>query len=420
MKDFTIWFVMLGIILVLLFVQHFFVGADRDAIRREHKKIDEKVQAFEKTVYSKRDQIPTQGDMESGGEYLDALEKEGKQSTRLWRHYTAGLNDSIQDGQVVYPPDYQGTDARPGQPVEPQLYAAFLLSMYLNSLAETENELAQAMMPAWREMAAESMYALNPGFTPEEAAEMAAQEAPGIAAVVARIYRARDLIPLGQDEPFGTTLRRDDAFHRKRLLEWRKFLIQRDILRRVVVHASAEYDRKFIVLERQNPDEPINLNVMPKTEVGVGKGWYFIERIESIKVEPLRVGNATMADTAREGGTMPQTIAYQDVFRVTIELVAHNTVVDDFMRRILDTTTMYYVPVGARLHRIDDAQSMSGYRLPHGTERIEPAHPTFAYAQREPIALSPESGFERESPVRAVLVYDVFRTRLPDTVNPSE
>lgn len=420
MKDFTLWFVMAGIILVLLFIQHFFVGADRDAIRREHKKIHDKVQTFEKGVYAKRNQIPTQGDMESGGEYLDALGKEGTQSTRLWRHYTTGLNASIEEGQVVYPPDYAGTDARPGRPVEPQLYAAFLLSMYLNVLADTENELARNMTPAWREMAADSMYALNPGFSPEEAANLAAQEAPGIAAVVARIYRARDLIPVGQDEPFGTTLRLDDAFQRKRLLEWRKFLVQRDILQRVVVNASAEYDRKFIVLERQDPDEPMNLNVMPKTEVGMGKGWYFIERIESIQVEQLRVGNATMAENARDAGAMPKTIAYQDVFRVTIELVAHTSVVDDFMRRILDTTSIYYVPVGVRIQRIDDGQSMAGYRLPHGTERIEPAQPTFAYAQREPVALSLESGFEREAPVRAVLVYDVFRTRFPDTANPSD
>lgn len=420
MKDFILWFVMAGIILVLLFIQHFFVGADRDAIRREHKAIHDKVQTFTRQVHAKRDEIPTRGDMETGEEYLEALGKEGRDSTRLWRHYTQGLNASIQDGQVVYPPEYEGADAKPGQPVEPQLYAAFLLSMYLNSLADVENELARNMLPAWREMAADSMYALNPAFTKEDAAELAEQEAPGIAAVVSRIYRARDLIPFGQDEPFGNVLRRDDAFHRKRVLEWRKFLIQRDILQRVVVNASAEYERKFIVFERQDPEEPVNLNVMPKTEVGVGKGWYFIERIHSIRIAPLRVGNAAMAENARDTGKLPENIDYQDVFRVTIELVAHNTVVDDFMRRLLDTTDMYYVPVGVRMHRIPDAQSMVGYRLPHGTDRIEQAEPTFAHAQREPVPLSLESGFEREAPVRAVLVYDVYRTRFPDTVNPSE
>lgn len=421
MKDFTLWFVMGGIILVLLLIQHFFVGADREAIRREHKQIHDKVTAFQRQVHGKRNEIPTQGDMVGGGDYLDALGAEGKTATRLWRRYTAGLNESIKDEQVIYPPEYKGTDARPGQPVEPQLFAAFLLSMYLHTLAETENQLAENMVPAWEEMATDSMYALNPAFTREDAAERAAQEAPGIAAVMSRIYRARNLIPFGQDEPFGASLRRDDPFQPKRLLEWRKFLIQRDLLRRVVPVASAEYERKFIVLERQNPEESPNLETVPQTRIGVGKGWYFIERLESIRVEPIQVGNAIMAEEARDAGTLPKDgITYQDKFRVTIELVAHNAVVDDVMRRILDTTSFYYVPVGVRMERIEDRESMAGYRLPHGTDRIERAEPTFAYAQREPTPLSLQSGFEREAPVRAVLVYDVYRTRFPDTANPTQ
>lgn len=108
---------------------------------------------------------------------------------------------------------------------------------------------------------------------------------------------------------------------------------------------------------------------------------------------------------------------YFDAFEVRLEIVAHLKVVDAFQREILRSEDLLYVPVRCEVVRLADTVTMGNYEMPTGDDGRKPVADA-AYAETPAVGVNPASAFEWESPVRALLVYRIYRPRTAGAENP--
>ncbi len=418
-KKYWVWIVIGVIVLAALGFDLIHVGSLAERFRKENQEIVDRTEDFNRFVRTIREKVPTPKDMEIGSGFLDEITAEGKRTSALWQGFAIGLDKGIVNQEVVYPEDDK---QRAGTPVPPKFFTDFLRPQYIKTMVETELALQKIMTPAWEKMLAQSIYATKYRATTEEADASGKESAPLVAAEEAHIFTPNQLVPFKLSEGF-------EQDQQKRWRFWRNYLIFRDILTRAVVNTAVQVHRDVIAFDRPGPDFD---EVTGKLGVNIksGTGTRFIENITKLEIRQTAVGDGLLPvfeekqAAPEEGKHQPggQTNAnsghvFYDVFNVTIELVAHAKVVEAFAKEVLNTSDFYYVPVSQDMVRLTDAVTMSNYSVPTGNHAVTPIL-SDAYAETPATPVNSALDFEHEPPVKAVLVFQVYRPRLPGAANP--
>lgn len=409
-KKHLVWVVLGVVMLALLAVQMLVVGGRRAQAMASHDEVAGKLDEFGQFARMAQGKFPTKGDLESSHEHLLKIRAEGLEVSRRWYAHTAGLNLFISpEGKVLSPSD--------NEPVRYDLFAEFMNIQYLQSFAAVETQLADKMRPCWEEMLADGYYARDPKMkSREEAREMARKDAADMARAYAQIFSPKDLIPVDEDEEFP------ESDPGKMWRTWRAYLITRDIVQRVVADLIVEMPREVAVQERSSEEEDLTTKkLMREMKPQQAKAWRFVEGLQQLAVLGPELGNRELPDpNAKVEGSGAaldpgEDARFHDMYTVRIGLTAHIKVVEEFMRRILRSEDIFYVPVSASVQALPDQTTMGTYQLqipemigtPGGNGyRNRPANPVF-----------PIAGFEHEPPVQAELVYRVYRFRFTNTSN---
>lgn len=417
-KKYWVWIVIGVVVLAALGFDLIHVGSMAKQVRGENESIVRSTREFENFVSQLKTQVPTPKDMEVGTGFLDEITAEGRRTSALWQCFAAGLDKGIQKQEVVYPDDDK---QRAGTPVPAKFFADFLRPQYIKAMVDTELALQKTMTPGWEKMLAQSMYATDHRATQEKADAVGKESAPVVAAEEAHIFYPNQLIPFKLNEPF-------EQDQQKRWRYWRNFLLFRDILTRAVVNTSVQVRRDVIAFDRPGPDFDEATGKLG-SDILTGKGYRFIENISRIDIRQTAVGDGLLplfdaaVTTAPDGKPQPAAAGgsnghvFYDVFNVTIELVAHIKVVEAFAHEILNTNDFYYVPLSQDLVRLPDAVTMTNYVMPTGSHAVTPMV-SDAFAETKATPVNAALGFEHEPPVKAVLVFQVYRPRLPGAANP--
>jgi len=190
--------------------------------------------------------------------------------------------------------------------------------------------------------------------------------------------------------------------------------------------------RQGSVMERSKGEDVVETkkSLVTKMEPMDCKAWRCVESLELLDVTGPELGNsqlpaltktaegdaaaAKMPADAMQPGAGGET-KYHDVFTVQIRIVAHAKVVEQFMRTILQSKDIFYVPISMSVKTYDDQQTMADYQLL--SPAVVGAPGERGYRNRPAIPLFTVAGFEHEPPVQADLVYKVYRFRFADTKN---
>ncbi len=422
-KKYLAWFILAAIVLVLVVVQFLIVGGRRAEAATAHKEVVDQLDRFTQFARMASSKIPTQGDLDTSDEKLKLIQDEGREVSRRWLKYTCGLNSFINaEGEVLNPEN--------NETVRQEIFAQFINDQYLALFADVEKKMAAMMQPHWEEMLADGFYARDPLMkNREDARPQAKTEAEKMTRAYAQIFSPADLIPVSEDEQFSY------KNPGKIWQVWRSFLITRDILERVVSGLVVEMPRQVPMEERReggDDDLAASKKALTKMAPYDCKAWRCIENIEILEVSDPELGNSelaalsTAAGEAGEAGKKAEPAAgaagipgeetrYHDTFTVRITFVAHAKVVEQFMRKVLQSEDIFYVPISMSVTSFDDQQTMGNYQLQNPTIVGTPGK--HGYRSRPSIPLFTISGFEHESPVQANLVYRVYRFRYADTKN---
>ncbi len=416
-KDYTNWFIAGAAILALVLFNYFFIGAMKERARREHEDVISARKKINRLVTQLKD-FPTAKDLASGAGHLAQIRAEGLRAGNMWYRYTHGLNASLENGQVI--------DPASGRPVDPLLFSEFMIDQYRALCARMENALAQKMRPEFVGIFSRIAAGKKPVTAeerPEEIEEYAQFNGEKAASYYAHIYQPSELIPVRVDEDFS---RRE-----KRWETWRRYLILQDVLGRVLLNSDAQVEYRVRKYEKDGRvlDEnwrrgylwpaQIQLDVVPVA------GRRFVERLVRVEISTPILGNGVLPapdlpeKEAELKETPPEGVRYYDTFTLTIELVAHNRVVDNFMRQMVASRDFYYVPIAAEIERYVDTVTMGYNEMPPipRNYRPRPAQPSDFYETKPPAEILQTSGLYWEPPVRATLVYRVYRFRFTDTPN---
>lgn len=425
-KKYLAWIVIGLVIAVSLGFYFVHVGALKARLRQENQEIVNQTRGFGNFVSTLREKVPTPRDLEIGGEFLTDILNEGRRTSAIWMQYGRYFDRGIAGGEVVYPDGEKYRD-RVGKPIPPLVFADFLSSQYLTTMVEAEVGLQKQMIPFWEKMLAQSSYATDYRATREKAEAVGKEGAPMVAAEEAHIFAPNQMIPFKLNEKFDNP--------QKRLRYWRNFLVFRDVLMRGVAGSVAKVRRDVIGFERAPADFDETTGKL-KTEILRGEGGRFIENLEALEVRQIAVGdgvvptfdgsNKEAADKApqpnpgapaAEGGKPGH--LYYDVFEVRLGITAHLKVVDELMRELVKTNDLFYVPVSQKVLRLPDTATLGNYVMPRGENAVKPIADA-AYAETPAVPVNVFLAFEHESPVKAELIYHVYRPRLEGSANPKE
>lgn len=420
-KKYLVWIIISGVILGFLGFHFLYVGGIAAGIQQENQEIARQVEGFTRFVRDMGQTVPTPRDLEIGGEFLDDILSESRRASAMLVSYARYLNRK------------PVTD-------EPLVFADNLNRKYLQTMVEAEIALGKRMIPSWEKMNAQSMFATDYRATQESAQAFGRATASTVVEEQAHIFTPRELIPFRLSEDFQSP--------EKRLRYWRNYLIFHDVLNRAVVNSVAEVRREVISFERppQDFDETTGKLKTDITRVDIER---FLENITKLEIEQVETGDGIVPDfSAGEGAEAgeaglpgaPEAGApeagmpggrrgrggrgegvggekYFDAFEVRLEIVAHLKVVDAFQREILRSEDLLYVPVRCEVVRLADTVTMGNYEMPTGDDGRKPVADA-AYAETPAVGVNPASAFEWESPVRALLVYRIYRPRTAGAENP--
>lgn len=412
-KKFWVWIVIGVVILAALAFDLVHVRAVGDRNRKENQSIVDKTNEFNRFVGTMRKKVPTPKDMEIGRDFMDAISAEGRRTGALWQQYATTLDQGIVSNEVIYPADDQ---KNAGKPVSPKFFADFLRPQYLKAMVDMELGLQKEMVPAWAKILAQSLYATNYRLTTEKAEAEGKESAPVVAMEQAHIVTPNLLIPFKLTEPF-------EQDQQKRWRYWRNFVIFRDILTRAVVKSVAQVKREVIAFERAPADFDDITGKLPTMINDLNGGASrFLENISKLEVTQIAVGDGELPSFAPVEGGEKKAAAHKgsvfyDVFSVKVELTGQIKVIEAFAREVPNTEAFYYVPVSKEIVRLADADTMGEYTMPTGEHATAPVVGE-AYAETPATGVNTKLAFEHEPPVKALLVFHVYRPRTTGAANP--
>lgn len=435
-KKFGAWIALGVVLLVLLVVQFLVVGGKRAAAIEENEQAAKKLKNFERTVKD-LDSVPTKADLDAARKHLDAIKAMGVEVREKWREMTGGLNQFMSNGERE-----EGTVKHPvtGEVIPTTLFAQEIVKLYQSMFDSMQTRLAEMMEPKLATMIADSKFSNNVSLTSEAAAVLGKRLATSRVRAKAKVVQADDLIPVTLNDRYDPPNNTPDKMWK----DWRCYLVARDIFTRVVPACEVEVPRSLSTVLPATDEERAKVSSIgeddpmaqqeskgePQRVVRKLKGWRWIEKIEKFKVDNLVPGNAELAGRPKEGGegeaaqpaaTPPAAppapgveVRYHDTFTVTIELVAHMKVIQKFMSEVLRGEGVWYVPVSAQYSRYDAASVIGDY----DSEEAKRWQSIQGGIEGVVVPLQTVAGFEHEPPVKAKLVYKVYRFRYEDTDNP--
>jgi hypothetical protein len=438
LKDYYLW-VILGVVFVGLVVfELVYVRGVRSSTEQAHQEVVDTLKEG-RGLSGTLGGVPTRADVAAAHAHLEAIRAERETILRIWRSFTGGLNSYMSNGARE-----NGTvvDPATGEPIRWDLFGFRVRDLYEEMFAAARYAYGTAIRERMAESYAEERLLTVAGIS--ETAARAWGEARARDEALwwsVKFASPRGLVPFEQFQTFTE--------EQKHLgwQQWRIFLITADILGRVVPAAMAEIERPVVGWAR---NEAGRLDPAAGTEVHRVPTWRFVEAFNGITVRGPEPGTAVLPGPDIEEGSpeFSEAIAqvgredarFYDVFRVQVRLRAHPAVIQAFMREVLKSRQIWYVPGRVR---IEPAPTVQPPRIPVGyaadggeTERdgrtggfeAVPAARDFAAPAPGggvPEAALPEGNLRKddafgyEAPVNAVLEYEVYRFRYTDTDNPS-
>jgi len=437
-KKYLSWLLLALGVVVLLAVNYVYVGSLRSATASENMKVVKALQAAEKTAKSTSD-IPTRLDIKNFTEHLGLILKEGRAVQEAWRKHTDGLNFLMgggkrKDGEVTDPRTVKLDDKGQvvpgsGEPIIWDLYDTTMPKLYELLFMKIRRDLALKLVDKVEVMLADENFAGDNTNTREDAEKTAKESAPRQAAHLARVLpTADDVCPVRVDERFF-------ARDKERGWEiWRHYLITRDVLGRALINSIVELERTLCVQKPLDDAERTKLKAEKMEEIDEirevetaalpFKEWRFIESVDSLEIVRSSVGDSILPAPGTEEEkedeladkdpaytvTVGEREMYYDEYTMTISVTAHLKVIEAFMREILRGDEVFYVPVSATVTRFEDGVVMGR----GGEQAAQSGEGVKAQASRP---VDTTAGFSHEPPVRAVLVYNIYRFRYTDTDN---
>lgn len=439
-KDYMVWIVVAGVIVALLAVQLVFIGGIRAQAQQDHLKVRAQIQALDRLEKTIKD-IPTKGDLAGSSGYLAQIRQESEDAALLWWGVTAGLEQGIDAKGTI-------TDPETGEPIQPELFSETMWRHYLEMLRKRELNLSERLLGGWEELLTAYYAGTRPDLvTMEEVVAAAKADAPRYADYYARIYQADKLVGVKRDDDFVLGQPKALPAVTLRAGAWRRFLIARDLLDRVVPAAATEMPTRVTVRKYERPlaaqlinEDYTALKAVPPEEVKTIRMLRGVERIDKLEVTgPVKGDQVLAAPGDEEKGESAATPApaakagkgatgakstptYYDTFTVRMSFVAHPEVVDRFLREVMKSKDLYYAPVAVRVERYAETQTHAVFAPPPleslPTDTAANAASLPVYGILEPAQPLVAAGADYEPPVRVMVVYEVVRFRFDDRFNP--
>ncbi len=432
LKDYYLWVILVVIFVGLVAFELVFVRGVRSQTEQEHQAVVSTLGEGQRLSQGASN-IPTLADMAAARSHLERIQGERDSIRRIWRQLTGGLNSYMSNGQRE---DGTVADPETGEPLRWELFGFRLRDLYGEMFDAVRYEYAQQVRERLEEGYARQRKLSVAGISDEAARAWAERRAEDESFWwTAQYFDSGGLVPFDQFRTF-TAEERWQGW-----IQWRTFLIKADILGRVVPAAVAEVPRPVLGWAR-GPDGLID----PAAGAAVHEitDWRFVEKVARLSVIGPRPGTSVLPGPEIEEGSPEFTRAlsgvgnadsrYYDIYTVHIEMNAHPAVVRAFMKEILRSEKIWYVPESVRIEKLSGVQPP---RIPKGYATRETPLSTPRAPVRDPFsgAATPGGGGRRpgagaedmwetdtfgyQPPVNAVLQYQVYRFRYTDTDNPT-